>query len=83
MAAVVTPARRPTAGPIAATIVLLASLVLFFVTDNALVVVAVAGAVVFSLFGLQMSKWYWIPSTLGALLLLLLLALMIPLWTGG
>ena len=82
MAAVVTPG-RPTAGPIAATVVILASLVLFFVTDNALVVVAVAGAVVFSLFGLQMSKWYWIPSSLGALLLLWLLALMIPMWTGG
>ncbi|MGM0931007.1 MAG: hypothetical protein ACQEXN_15060 [Actinomycetota bacterium] len=82
MAAVVT-SGRPTAGPIAATVVILASLLLFFVTDNALVVVAVAGAVVFSLFGLQMSKWYSIPSGLGTLLLLLLAALMIPMWTGG
>jgi hypothetical protein len=81
MAPVVTPG-RPTAGPIAATVVILASLLLIFVTDNALVVVAIACAVVFSLFGLQMSKWYWIPSSLGALLLLLLLALMIPMWTG-
>jgi hypothetical protein len=82
MAAVVTPGRL-TAGPIAATVVILASLVLFFVTDNALVVVAVAGAVVFSLFELQMSEWYWIPFSLGALLLLLLLALLIPMWIGG
>jgi hypothetical protein len=82
MAAVVAPGRL-TAGPIAATVVLLASLVLFFVTDNALVVVAVAGAMVFSLFGLQISKWYWVPSSLGAFLLLLLLSLMFPMWTAG
>jgi hypothetical protein len=82
MAAVVT-SGRPVAGPTAAAVVILASSALFFAADYALVVVAVADAVGFSLFGLQMSKWYWIPSSLGALLLLLLLALMIPMWTGG